>query len=393
MDYDAALKSYEDALRHFNEALISKLPHGEPEPLPPAMPKPPANMDTSRMSFDSIGLAKPPSRRRGPSLGDLAQRIVADQIAAVLLLVDMLQTSDKINAELIHNMRVELRRLRNAINTYRDVLLFQDLQGTQKMINRALKLLGKPRDLDVLSGLLRNLTKAAFKKSEQDKPTISKKEQRNTVSKRLEAVSEERSVALKVADEYIRSEDAAALFGSLKAWAESPAVQGPAATDEAEAAVPRMLAPRILEVVEYPSWAIGAAGVLKQPKPVDKAESWAALLGVRPKKCERMHDLRKEIREVRYLMEGVETLYVGNDDFQTTKNMLIKRQKVLGDLHDLEVLMEYIVTDATTIPTVIDFIKNQYRNGWLQWNLLEEEDPITTEKPREFMLSAVKFQS
>lgn len=50
--------------------------------------------------------------------------------------------------------------------------------------------------------------------------------------------------------------------------------------------------------------------------------------GVRPKKCERMHDLRKEIREVRYLMEGVETLYVGNDDFQTTKNMLIKRQKV-----------------------------------------------------------------
>lgn len=51
------------------------------------------------------------------------------------------------------------------------------------------------------------------------------------------------------------------------------------ATDEAEAAVPRMLAPRILEVVEYPSWVIGAAGVLKQPKPVDKAESWAALLG------------------------------------------------------------------------------------------------------------------
>lgn len=50
--------------------------------------------------------------------------------------------------------------------------------------------------------LLRNLTKAAFKKTEQDKPTISKKEQRNTVSKRLEAVSEERSVALKASPEY-----------------------------------------------------------------------------------------------------------------------------------------------------------------------------------------------
>eukprot|EP00959_Pyramimonas_sp_CCMP1952_P328252 6872367-Pyramimonas_sp.AAC.2 len=34
------------------------------------------------------------------------------------------------------------------------------------------------------------------------------------------------------------------------------------------------------EVLEHPSWTIGAGGVLKQPKPLRKAAEWAHLLGV-----------------------------------------------------------------------------------------------------------------
>jgi len=133
-----------------------------------------------------------------------------------------------------------------------------------------------------------------------------------------------------VAHKHMRTKRAAKLLAQMKDWARCPQLNPEVAAMAAEKAVHRLLTLRLADVLEHPSWMIGAGGVLKKPTPVNKAADWTHLLGVRPKKCERMHDLRKAVREVRYVIENVDSIYAGKDHARLLKarDMLVQRQKV-----------------------------------------------------------------
>ena len=81
--------------------------------------------------------------------------------------MNALLSSQQVDAALIHDLRVELRRLRNGTHTMRPVLR---LPAQSEGLTTALKLLGRPRDLDVLAALLKDAAKQALAKR-PDKPT------------------------------------------------------------------------------------------------------------------------------------------------------------------------------------------------------------------------------
>merc|ERR1712216_209961 len=160
---------------------------------------------------------------------------------------------------------------------------------------------------------------------------------------------------------------------------------------KAEEAVHQLLSPRLTAILEHPSWMIGAGGVLKKPVPIRKADGWTDLLGVRPKKCEAMHDLRKAVREVRYIVESVESIYQGKEHSELRKatDMLVARQKVLGDVHDLEVLVEYSMANKNKVPSVLSYLQTCYHAQWDRWTTLEKTEPLLTKEARSFLENAI----
>jgi CHAD domain-containing protein len=125
---------------------------------------------------------------------------------------------------------------------------------------------------------------------------------------------------------------------------------------DAAVAVNLLLEPQLRGVLEHPSWSIGAKGVLKSPASIAKSTgNWAELLGVRPNKCERMHDLRKAIRELRYSIEGAEAAFMehkkAHKRLLEARNMLVDRQKVLRD-REYSVRVTNRMADTENIPCV-----------------------------------------
>jgi CHAD domain-containing protein len=87
-------------------------------------------------------------------VGELAVTVVKSQVQNTEQQLSTLLSRQQVDAEVIHDVRVELRRLRNGLATVAPVLALPPLGSTEAGLTHALKLLGRPRDLDVLTELL-----------------------------------------------------------------------------------------------------------------------------------------------------------------------------------------------------------------------------------------------
>jgi hypothetical protein len=83
--------------------------------------------------------------------GELAITVVTAKVLAVQRLSGELLCSASVDEETLKRLRIEFRRLRNALHLFSDVIVFSDKESLQKSLNTTLRVLGKPRDLDVLA--------------------------------------------------------------------------------------------------------------------------------------------------------------------------------------------------------------------------------------------------
>mmetsp|Transcript_27685 Transcript_27685/g.60491 ORF Transcript_27685/g.60491 Transcript_27685/m.60491 type:complete len:336 (-) Transcript_27685:1057-2064(-) len=130
--------------------------------------------------------------------GELATAVIREKVQVVSELTAQLLTNSAVDEAALRRMRIEVRRLRNALSAFADVVVMDNMPGVVKALNSMLKVLGKPRDLDALAKLLekhgtRGLDKAATKSRRRE---VSR--QRRNLNEVLTTSHKEREEALQV---------------------------------------------------------------------------------------------------------------------------------------------------------------------------------------------------
>ena len=136
--------------------------------------------------------------------------------------------------------------------------------------------------------------------------------------------------------------------------------QSAAALDVRGAAVvPMLTLPLWSEVLLHPAWHSDPFGA--------DLEASGEVIAM----TEQMHDLRKTIRELRYLTDLSRSFDAGNGTGPASKKVLkelIQWQETLGDMHDLQVLHDQLHTyDIDRFPAIARSVERRYIAKALAW--------------------------
>eukprot|EP00897_Mesotaenium_endlicherianum_P009124 jgi/Mesen1/823/ME000111S10971 len=303
--------------------------------------------------------------------------------------------------EVVHDLRVTLRRLRSAVNTFNPFLqLPKEVQ--HRSLSALLRSLGGLRDADVMQGTLEKLAGHAAAAGSG----VGEEEEAALASARKLLVAHRKS-SYALATRVLHSRKTGKLLDALEAWLEEPSFSSggqKVAEADAELAVPSLLAPHVASMLLHPAWHIHhielekKAGRAKKSSHKHGAADEAhvqqqhlddAMLEAGPSHC--MHDLRKHLREVRYRMELLQSEYSasasgggggssgggeGGDKFQGALARVKKLQSTLGDLQDFYVLADFIRPRLRKQPTpglarALTSIQDEI---WAEW--LETRDTV-----------------
>ncbi|MEG4961202.1 MULTISPECIES: CHAD domain-containing protein [unclassified Microcoleus] len=264
------------------------------------------------------------------------------------------------DAEELHQMRVGLRRLRSAVTGFAPVL---DLpkQASERKIGKVGRILGTLRDLDVMLESLQNRYYPNLPADEQevlDKALLNLLKQRHRALKGVRAVLDRKTYQ--------------SLKQSIEDWLEKPQYRAIEHLPIAEV-LPDLLLPQVSEFFLHPAWLLGTEYEDGKVKVADDLNAEA----VEEKLAAEgtiLHDLRKQAKRVRYLMNLFGDFY--GPTYEAYVEDVKAVQECLGDIQDCEVLGEFLTDvverDLTKeLPKLADILaKNRYA-AWQKWQVLQ----------------------
>ncbi|AFY71392.1 CHAD domain containing protein [Thalassoporum mexicanum PCC 7367] len=264
--------------------------------------------------------------------------------------------------EALHQMRVGMRRLRSTLQVFADIL---DLPkaASEKNMARIGRNLGKVRDLDVLQADLKNIYA----------PTLPEAEQA-LLAKVFKYLSKKRKVALAKMRSLLASKPYQKFSATYANWLEQPSFQAAdidrdvnIANLAAEFVIPDLLIPTLVNLFQHPGWLVGT----------NLSEGKLAIAPIAPEQLESelkthdaaLHDLRKQIKRVRYQTEFF-TAFYGADYAKEIKHFQTA-QEALGKLQDSFVLASLLVKALgknveTKMPTLTEQLRQQRVSAWQQ---------------------------
>ena len=215
------------------------------------------------------------------------------------------------------------------------------------------KRFGRVRDLDVSKQNLLAAAKVADGLSKNEKKAVSK------IAGGL-VVSRERALQKVVRKGLSKKVLKSVYKGSSVLKDDRLDAQSAAALDVRGAAVvPMLTLPLWSEVLLHPAWH-------SDPFGADLEASGEVIAMTEP-----MHDLRKTIRELRYITELVKPFDARDGTGPASKKVLkqlIQWQETLGDMHDLQVLHDQLHTyDIDRFPAIARSVERRYIAKALAW--------------------------
>ncbi|MCU0546752.1 MAG: CHAD domain-containing protein [Oscillatoriaceae cyanobacterium Prado104] len=292
------------------------------------------------------------------TLGDAASRAIEKYFhKSIAHEADVLKDKDP---EELHQMRVGMRRLRSAVTGFAPVL---DLpkEAEEGKIGKIARVLGNLRDLDVILESLQNRYYPNLPEDEQeilDKALLNLLKQRHRALKAVKSILEHKSYQL--------------LKKSFAEWLEKPKYRAISELPIAEV-LPDLLLPQVSEFFLHPGWMVGAevdspdVGVSDNLSSEDVEEKLAAEGTI-------LHDLRKQAKRVRYLMNLFGDFY--GDTYEGYVEDVKEIQECLGDIQDTTVLEESLgdLFEFDLKKKLPEFekllAKNRYA-GWQKWQVLQ----------------------
>lgn len=264
------------------------------------------------------------------------------------------------DAEELHQMRVGMRRLRSAVTGFAPVL---DLpkQAQEHKIGKVGRILGTLRDLDVMLDSLQNRYYPNLPAEEQevlDQVLLTLLKQRRRALKGVRAVLEHKSYQL--------------LKRSIEDWLEKPQFRAIEHLPIAEV-LPDLLLPQVSEFFLHPAWLLGTEYEDGKVKVCDDLNAEAVEHKLAAEGTI-LHDLRKQAKRVRYLMNLFGEFY--GETYEVYVEDVKAIQECLGEIQDSEVLGEFL-TDFVEcdlqkeLPILAGILAESRYAAWGKWQILQ----------------------
>ncbi|MBD1861600.1 MULTISPECIES: CHAD domain-containing protein [Trichocoleus] len=294
---------------------------------------------------------------RAATLGEYAHQAIQQHFKkSVKPEAAVLQDSEP---EHLHQMRVGMRRLRTALQVFGPAL---DLPKAANIpqISKIAKKLGAVRDLDVLQPELKNRYYPSLKKAEQ--------KELDAVFRKLQ---KQRSHHFAELEKTLHRGHYQKFKKAFSRWVKHPEYQA-IAEQPILKVLPDLLLPLISQLLLHPGWLVGANLAQNQSSSKLDTKVIQALLADQETQ---LHDLRKQLKRVRYQTEFFTDFYdpayaAQVEDF---KNI----QEVLGQIQDYSVLSEFLSAElesdlATALPTLDEQIQQRKLQLWQSWQPIQQ---------------------
>ncbi|MEL7037481.1 MAG: CHAD domain-containing protein [Cyanobacteria bacterium J06592_8] len=270
--------------------------------------------------------------------------------------------------EELHQIRVGMRRLRSAVVGF-DPVLDLPPAAQNKKIGQVARCLGQLRDLDVLLEALH----------ERYYPNLPAKEQK-TLRQVFSNLSTQRQQAFKLVKKTLEGKKYRQLKQELQQWLGSPRYtkieQLPI-----EEVLPDLLLPDISRLFLHPGWQVGIEPFQDESNLTPESTlngstqlSSKTIELILQAEGEKLHDLRKRVKGVRYQMNLFSDFYGATYAayLQDMKDI----QECLGDIQDSEVL-EAVMTRIlksnveSALPSFAHVLTESRFQAWQKWQLFQ----------------------
>ncbi|WP_333294064.1 CHAD domain-containing protein [Microcoleus sp. CZ3-B4] len=266
------------------------------------------------------------------------------------------------DAEELHQMRVGLRRLRSAVTGFAPVLDWPK-EASERKIGKVGRILGTLRDLDVM---LESLQKRYY-------PNLPTEEQ-EVLDEALSSLLKQRRRALKKVRAVLERKSYQSLKKSIEDWLEKPQFRAIEHLPIAEV-LPDLLLPQVSEFFLHPAWLLGTKYEDGQVKVCDDLNE-SAVEEKLTAEGTILHDLRKQAKRVRYLMNLFGDFY--SETYEVYVEDVKAVQECLGDIQDSEVLSEFL-TDFVDrdlqkeLPQLADLLAKKRYEAWQKWQVVQNK--------------------
>jgi CHAD domain-containing protein len=292
------------------------------------------------------------------TIGSYAHQVIQQEFEHVVKHEqEVLEDTD---IEPLHKMRVGMRRLRAAFNTFAPVLALPQ-KATIQTIAKVSKQLGSTRDWDVMKHALKEDYRPLLSGTEQDCLDVT-----------LQHLKKHRKQSFRHLEKTLIGSHYKTLKRSLQEWLDNPIFE-PIAELPIDLVLPDLLLPRTSQLLLHPGWwavppEFSSAQTSKTPSAKtsnSKQESESIVL----------HSLRKLVKEIRYQFEFFKSFYppLYIDYIEDLKSI----QELLGQLQDCTVLSEFLTEELTTpldelLPTVAQQFHQVKHQAWDHWQPLRQ---------------------
>ncbi|MBD3885091.1 CHAD domain-containing protein [Phormidium tenue FACHB-886] len=274
------------------------------------------------------------------TLGQYAHQVIEEEYWRVAKQEkDVLEDTDP---EHLHQMRVGIRRLRTALQVFEPAVELPKAAGAKRLRDIA-RVLGEVRDLDVQIATLKDYYQPRLSKSEGSK-----------LETAIEGLINQRVESFKGLQATLTESRYEELKTAYEDWLAHPHYAVSAALP-IEAALPDLLTPLLAHLLMHQGWFISS-----------KAAS--------NKNGEKLHDLRKLCKHVRYEAEFFMPFY--DKSFQKWVKEIKDLQGQLGEFQDAHVLREIltaVLTDLKELPGLQQAIAQKQGEAMAGWDKLRQK--------------------
>ena len=258
--------------------------------------------------------------------------------------------------EPLHQMRVGMRRLRTTLYTYGSVVNLPPEAGDAS-IKKLAKILGAVRDFDVL-----------IQKLEQTyRPTLPHDEQR-TLDAILSKQRKYRRKQFAKLEKTLTGNPYKRFKSAYKHWLDAPHYYA-LAECPIELVLPDLLLPLVSQLFRHRGWFVGS-DLPQGEMELSSLNRWLEEEGLL------LHDLRKQMKQVRYQAEFLAEFY--GDALNEPVAQFKAVQELLGQLQDCwilnQVLEHQVGADwAQQLPTLAQRLKEERGTIWHEWRPIQNQ--------------------
>ncbi len=310
-------------------------------------------------------------------LGGYAYQIIRQQSKRIFKLRS--QVLADTDTEPLHQMRIGTRRLRSALALFADAVdIAEPTKSTKpaydsaaKAVGKLTKALGKVRDLDVMREWFEQTLTDPENADSSASGIVAgnfSKEEKKTIKTLLKKLKKQRKKQFSRLEKTFDRKAYKKLVQRLNQWIKqpvfSPAAQQPASR---EAAL-RIIAP-LAKLLQHPGWLVATRKQGNQIKPIGNI-TLPKINQLFEQEGENLHDLRKQIKNIRYQTEFFRGLY--DITYAAQVREFRNLQSILGQLQDQIVVGQFLADElgpdwAQQLPTVEAAFQASRLELWQQW--------------------------